>query len=81
MFDNFEVCHVAQYGAGKMEELMADPGIVRNRAKLTSAIENTRRSLKVGPLRESVAPQTTCAKLKGKGTLREVREYIIGWLL
>ena len=46
-FDNFEPAVVALYGEGKVEELLANPGIVRNRAKIRSAILNAQRFLEV----------------------------------
>ena len=39
-FDNFEPAAVAGYGPEKVEVLMADAGIVRNRAKIQAAIQN-----------------------------------------
>jgi len=46
-FDNFEPTAVALYGEEKVEELLADAGIVRNRAKIRSAILNARMFLEV----------------------------------
>jgi DNA-3-methyladenine glycosylase I len=46
-FDNFEPGVVALYGESKVEELLGDPGIVRNRAKIRSAILNARKFLEV----------------------------------
>lgn len=46
-FDNFEVERVAAYDAAKIAELLANPGIVRNRLKIESAIRNARAFLKV----------------------------------
>ncbi len=39
-FDGFEPRAVAQYGPEKVESLMADAGIVRNRAKIQAAVQN-----------------------------------------
>jgi len=39
-FDNFDPAIVAQYDDAKIEELMANPGIVRNRLKINAAIAN-----------------------------------------
>ncbi len=39
-FDNFDAALVARYDSVKIEELLADPGIVRNRLKIESAISN-----------------------------------------
>ena len=43
-FDGFDFRCVAQYGEADIERLMHDPGIVRNRAKIVSAINNARRA-------------------------------------
>jgi len=39
-FDNFDPEVIARYGPEKMEELMANPGIVRNRRKMEAAVTN-----------------------------------------
>lgn len=41
-FDGFDPQVVARYGPEKVETLMADAGIVRNRAKIQAAIQNAR---------------------------------------
>jgi DNA-3-methyladenine glycosylase I len=41
-FDGFDFERVAIYGDGDVERLMADAGIVRNRAKIDAAIANAR---------------------------------------
>ena len=41
-FDNFDVKKVAKYGEKKIEELVQDPGIIRNRLKIKSAINNAK---------------------------------------
>ena len=46
-FDNFEPARVARYTPRKLERLLADPGIVRNRLKLESAVKNARAFLDV----------------------------------
>jgi DNA-3-methyladenine glycosylase I len=46
-FDNFDVFTVAQYGKRKVERLLSDPGIVRNRLKIESAIQNAKAFLAV----------------------------------
>ncbi|KRP54613.1 DNA-3-methyladenine glycosylase I [Pseudomonas poae] len=43
-FDGFDFRRVAQYGEADIERLMHDPGIVRNRAKIMSTINNARRA-------------------------------------
>src|SRR5712672_1761700 len=39
-FDNFEPGKVALYNSLKIQQLLADPGIVRNRLKISSAVSN-----------------------------------------
>ena len=41
-FENFEVAAVAEYGTEKVDELLANAGIVRNRLKIGAAIQNAR---------------------------------------
>lgn len=46
-FDNFNPVLVAQYDENKVAELLDDAGIVRNRLKIASAIQNARAFLAV----------------------------------
>ena len=46
-FDGFDPRKVARYGAAKKARLLADPGIVRNRAKIEAAVLNARCFLEV----------------------------------
>ncbi len=46
-FNNFDPEMVARYGEKDIERLLADPGIIRNRAKINAAIGNARAFLKV----------------------------------
>jgi DNA-3-methyladenine glycosylase I len=46
-FDAFDPERVARYNAKKVERLMSDPGIVRNRLKIESAVTNARAFLDV----------------------------------
>jgi len=46
-FEGFDAAKVAGYGAADAERLLGDAGIVRNRLKVTAAIENARRFLAV----------------------------------
>jgi DNA-3-methyladenine glycosylase I len=46
-FSNFDPQKVARFSEKKIEKLLADPGIIRNRAKILAAINNARRFLKV----------------------------------
>ena len=47
VFDGFDPAIVAGYGPAKVEALLADPGIIRNRAKIAAAITNARAALAV----------------------------------
>lgn len=46
-FARFEPRRMAQFGAADVDRLLADPGIVRNRLKVTAAIDNARAYLEV----------------------------------
>src|SRR4051812_38376140 len=46
-FDDFDPARVARYTTKKVERLMADAGIVRNRLKIESSISNARAFLDV----------------------------------
>ena len=46
-FHGFEIEAVARMNARSVERLLSDPGIVRNRAKVLSAIHNARRALEM----------------------------------
>lgn len=46
-FDNFDPEKVAAYDEAKIEELLANPGIIRNRLKINSATKNAKAFLKV----------------------------------
>lgn len=47
VFDNFDAHRIARYDARKVRSLLADPGIVRNRLKISATISNAREFLKV----------------------------------
>ena len=47
VFDNFDPKRVARYDARKVQQLLADPGIVRNRLKIAAAIQNATAFLTV----------------------------------
>lgn len=46
-FDNFDAARIARYNARKIQKLLNDPGIVRNRLKIHSAIQNAKAFLAV----------------------------------
>ncbi len=52
-FKGFDPQRVARFGARDVERLLADPGIVRNRLKIESAIKNARAFLAVQEQRGS----------------------------
>jgi DNA-3-methyladenine glycosylase I len=66
-FDGFDPDLVARYGETEVERLMADTGIVRNRAKIRAAITNANATIRLrdqGGLAEfvwSFQPETTPA--------------------
>ena len=45
VFDGFQPTLIAQYDDSKIAELLADPGIIRNRAKVTATIQNAKSFL------------------------------------
>jgi len=42
VFDGFDPEKIARYGSEKIEALLSDPGIVKNRRKIESAVQNAR---------------------------------------
>jgi DNA-3-methyladenine glycosylase I len=46
-FDQFDATRVARYGANKIESLLQDAGIVRNRLKIEAVVMNARQFLEV----------------------------------
>ena len=47
VFDNFDAAKVARYTENKTAKLLADPGIIRNRLKVASAVRNAKAFLVV----------------------------------
>ena len=47
VFSEFDPMKVARYGKRKIESLLRDPGIVRNRLKVESAVRNARAFLEI----------------------------------
>ena len=45
--DNFEADKIARYTARKVERLLTDPGIIRNRQKITATVVNARAFLRI----------------------------------
>ena len=46
-FDNFHPAKVAKYNTRKVEQLLGNPGIIRNRLKIVSAIQNAKAFIAV----------------------------------
>jgi len=46
-FDGFDVNKVARYTPRKIEQLLKDPGIIRNRLKVRSAVTNAQAFIKI----------------------------------
>jgi len=44
-FDNFDAVRIARYNASKIESLLQDPGIVRNRLKVGATVTNAQKFL------------------------------------
>ena len=46
-FDNFDYKKIAQYKEDKLEELLQNPGIIRNKLKVRSAVTNAQLFMKI----------------------------------
>jgi DNA-3-methyladenine glycosylase I len=46
-FDQFDPVKIAQYDAGKIEALLTNPGIIRNRLKVLATINNAQKFLEI----------------------------------
>lgn len=46
-YDNFDIVKVAKYKEEKIEKLLNDAGIIRNRLKINAAIENAKKILEL----------------------------------
>ena len=47
VFDNFEADKIVQYDQKKIEELLSDKGIIRNKLKVNSVVTNAKAFLKI----------------------------------
>ena len=54
-FDNFDAAKMARYGERKVQALLNNPGIVRNRLKVGAAIQNAKMLLKLQEQEGSLA--------------------------
>jgi DNA-3-methyladenine glycosylase I len=55
VFDGFDIDKVARYSDKKVEKLLQDPGIIRNRLKINSAINNARCAQRIQEERGSLS--------------------------
>src|SRR5690606_21981317 len=55
-FDGWDAEKIARYGDAKVAQLLADPGIVRNRLKIAAAINNARAYLRLREACGGLAP-------------------------
>jgi DNA-3-methyladenine glycosylase I len=46
-FNDFDIEKIAAYDSKKIQELLADPGIIRNRMKIESIVSNARQILEI----------------------------------
>jgi DNA-3-methyladenine glycosylase I len=46
-FDNFDVKKISKYGQAKVDELLSNAGIIRNKLKINATIENSKAFLEV----------------------------------
>jgi len=47
VFQGFDPRQVAHFGGGRIQRLLEDPGIVRNRAKVEAAVVNAKKTLEI----------------------------------
>ncbi len=47
VFDGFDAAKISKYGQSKVHDLLADPGIIRNRLKISATISNAQAFLAV----------------------------------
>src|SRR5271169_2245290 len=71
VFDGFDASKIARYDARKARALLADPGIIRNRLKISSTISNARKFLEVQ--REFGSFDAYIWQFTGGETLRRLR--------
>jgi DNA-3-methyladenine glycosylase I len=71
VFDGFDAGKIARYDARKVKALLADPGIIRNRLKISATISNAQAFLEVQ--REFGSFDKYLWQFTGGKTLRRVR--------
>lgn len=47
VYDGFDVKQVSRYGEEKIEELLSDPGIIRNRLKVRASVTNAKAFMRI----------------------------------
>lgn len=47
LFDNFDPAKIARYNSKKIEDLLKDPGIIRNRLKVEATVSNAKAYLEL----------------------------------
>jgi DNA-3-methyladenine glycosylase I len=72
VFDGFDAEKIARYDEAKIAALLADPGIIRNRAKVAAAVNNAQRFLEVREEFESFAAYLW-GFVGGRPLIRELR--------
>jgi len=73
-FDNFDVAKVARYTPARIEKLLTNPAIVRNRAKVEAAVRNAKATLKIQDEFGSLGA-FVWQVVSGKPQQREVKNY------
>lgn len=53
-FDDWDIAKIAAYGEDKVAELLQNPGIIRNKLKIRSTIQNAQAVLKLGSLSDFI---------------------------
>ena len=71
-FDNFDASRIARYTEKKVQKLLSNPGIIRNRLKITAAIDNAKVFLKLQEELGSFRQQETPRYSPGGGMRRRV---------
>jgi DNA-3-methyladenine glycosylase I len=71
VLDGFDAAKIAKYDAAKVRALLADPGIIRNRLKISSTISNAQAFLETQ--REFGSFDTYIWQFTGGKTLRHAR--------
>jgi DNA-3-methyladenine glycosylase I len=73
-FDGFDVNKVARYTPAKIEKLLTNPGIIRNRAKVEASVRNAKATLKIQDEFGSL-DAFVWQFVGGKPQQREVKDY------